>query len=171
MQRAMTAVLPAFILIIFLCGAIKKVNLYDSFAAGAKRAFPLILSVFPYLAAIFVMTALMEASGLSDLLVKICSPALEFFGIPEKLCKLVLLKPFSGSGSLALLSEIFSEYGTESYLARCAACIYGSSETTFYVTAVYFSNVKNKKLFKPILISLIASLCSCVFACFICKII
>nr|MBO4518236.1 spore maturation protein [Clostridia bacterium] len=97
------------------------------------------------------------------------APVFGFLGIPKELTKLVLIKPFSGSGSLATLSEIFKQYGAESYLARCACVIYGSSETVFYVASVYFANAKTKNLIKPIVISLFASFCSCVFACFICK--
>ena len=91
-------------------------------------------------------------------------------GIPKELTKLVLIKPFSGSGSLAVLTDIFTKYGVDSYLSRCACVIYGSSETVFYIAAVYFAGAKTKKLAVPIIISLIASFFSCVFACLICKI-
>ena len=91
-------------------------------------------------------------------------------GIPNELSKLVLIKPFSGSGSLAVLTDIFNTYGVDSYLARSACVIYGSSETVFYVASVYFAGAKTKNLTKPILISLFANLVACVFACFICKI-
>lgn len=165
-----TLILPAFIIFVFIYGAIKKVRLYDGFAEGIKGALPLVVSIFPYLAAIFTMTALLEKSGVSGMLIKVLSPAFEFLGIPKEVCPLVLLKPFSGSGSLALLSDIFNAYGADSYISRCASCIFGSSETVFYVSAIYFSKCKNKNLFKPIAISLFATFISCVFACFICKI-
>ena len=157
-------------LTILVYSAIKKVKPYDAFTEGAKSALPFAANIFPYLVSIFVLTELFEASGISDFLSDILSPVFGFLGIPKELCKLVMIKPFSGSGSLAMLSEIFSEYGADSYLARCACVIYGSSETVFYIAAVYFANVKNKKLLLPIIISLFASFCSCVFACFICKI-
>lgn len=163
-------ILPAFIIFIFIFGAIKRVNVYESFAEGIKGALPLVISVFPYLAAIFTMTALLEKSGVSAFLIKICSPPLKALGVPERLCPLVLLKPFSGSASLAALSDIFDELGTDCYISRCAACIYGSSETVFYVSAVYFSRCKNKRLFTPIAIALVSTLFSCVLGCLICKI-
>ncbi len=162
--------IPILFLIIFLLAIIKKVKPYDSFTLGAKSAIPFATSIFPYLVSIFVLTELFEASGLSAIFLKFLSPVFGLFGIPSELCKLVLIKPFSGSGSLALLSEIYTEYGVNSYLARCASVIYGSSETVFYVAAVYFAGAKTKKLTKPIIISLIASFFSCVFACLICKI-
>ena len=164
-------IIPFLFLTILVYSAIKKVKPYDAFTEGAKSALPFAANIFPYLVSIFVLTELFEASGISDFLTQILSPVFGFLGIPKELCKLVMIKPFSGSGSLAMLSEIFSEYGADSYLARCACVIYGSSETVFYIAAVYFANVKNKKLLLPIIISLFASFCSCVFACFICKII
>lgn len=160
--------IPILFLIILLFAFIKKVKPYDAFTFGAKSAVPFAVNVFPYLVSIFVMTELFEASGLSDIFCKYLSHVFGIFGIPAELTKLVLIKPFSGSGSLALLSEIFTEYGVDSYLARCACVIYGSSETVFYIAAVYFAGAKTKKLLVPIIISLIASFASCVFACFIC---
>ncbi len=162
--------IPVLFLIIFIYSIVKKVKPYDAFTDGAKSALPFAVSVFPYLVSIFVLTELFEASGLSDAVSKIISPVFNFFGIPSQLTKLVLIKPFSGNGALALLTEIYGKYGVDSYLARCASVIYGSSETVFYVAAVYFAGAKTKKLATPIIISLIASFFSCVFACFICHV-
>ena len=163
--------IPILFILIFCYGAKKKVPLYDTFTDGVKKAIPLAMNIFPFLVSIFLLTELFEASGLSNFLINLLSPFFNFLGIPKELTKLVLIKPFSGSGSLALLSEIYSTYGVDSYLARSASVIYGSSETVFYIAGVYFAGVKKYKLFKPIIISLFASFCSCVFACFICKII
>ena len=162
--------IPVLFLSIFLYGLIRKVKPYDSFVRGAKSALPFAVSIFPNLLCIFLLSEIMEVSGIADFLSKILSPVFSVFGIPTELDKLVLIKPFSGSGALATLSEIYSCYGADGYLARCASVIYGSSETVFYVAAVYFSGAKTKNLFKPIVISLVASFFSIVFACFICKI-
>lgn len=163
-------IVPVLFLIIFAYSLIKKVKPYDAFTLGAKSAIPFATSVFPYLVSIFVLTELFEASGISTAVANFLSPVFRIIGIPTELTKLVLIKPFSGSGALAILTEIFTKYGVDSYLARCACVIYGSSETVFYVAAVYFAGAKTKKLTTPIIISLIASFASCVFACFICKI-
>ena len=162
--------IPILFLVIFVIALIKKVKPYEAFTQGAKSAVPFTVSVFPYLVSIFVLTELFEASGLSNIVSNLVSPVFSIFGIPQELTKLVLIKPFSGNGSLAILTEIFNQYGVDSYLARCACVIYGSSETVFYVAAVYFAGAKTKKLATPIIISLIASFFSCVFACFICHI-
>ncbi|MBQ8196508.1 MAG: hypothetical protein IJZ73_00405 [Clostridia bacterium] len=163
--------IPVLFLIIFIFAIIKRVKPYDAFTVGAKSAVPFAVSIFPYLVSIFVLTELFEISGISSAVSNFLSPVFRVMGIPKELTKLVLIKPFSGNGSLALLTEIFTKYGVDSYLSRCACVIYGSSETVFYIAAVYFAGAKTKKLTAPIIISLIASFCSCVFACFICKII
>ncbi len=160
--------IPVLFLIIFVIAIIKKVKPYDSFTQGAKSAIPFAISIFPYLVSIFVLTELFEISGISNAVTNIVSPLFSALGIPKELSKLVLIKPFSGNGALAILTEIYQTYGVDSYLSRCASVIYGSSETVFYVAAVYFAGAKTKNLAKPIFISLFASFCSCVFACFIC---
>ena len=162
--------IPVFFIIIFIFCIFKKVKPYEAFTHGAKQSIPFAISVFPYLVSIFVLTELFEVSGLSSFLTGLLSPAFSLFGIPSELTKLILIKPFSGSGSLALVSEIFTKYGVDSYISRCACVIYGSSETVFYIATVYFAGAKTKNLTKPIIISLIASFCSVVFACFICKV-
>ena len=122
----MKYVLPVLILLLFLYAFLfKKVKLYDAFTEGAGGAIPLAVKLFPFLAAIFLLTELFEASGLSKAVSDLLSPVFGIFGIPKELTKLVLVKPFSGSGSLALVNEIFTEYGVDSYLARCACVIYG----------------------------------------------
>ncbi len=163
--------IPVLFIVIFVFALVKKVKPYDAFTLGAKSAVPFAVSIFPYLASIFVLTELFEISGLSNAISSFLSPFFTFLGIPKELTKLVLIKPFSGNGALAVLNEIYATHGVDSYLARCASVIYGSSETVFYVAAVYFADAKTKKLTIPILISLFASFCSCVFACFICLII
>ena len=163
--------IPVLFFIIFIFAIIKRVKPYDAFTVGAKSAVPFAVSIFPYLVSIFVLTELFEISGISNAVSNFLSPVFSVMGIPKELTKLVLIKPFSGNGSLAILTEIFTKYGVDSYLSRCACVIYGSSETVFYIAAVYFAGAKTKKLTAPIIISLIASFFSCVFACFICRII
>lgn len=169
-MRFSVYILPLFFIVILGLAAFKKVRLYDSFTEGVKGAIPLTVSIFPYLVTIFIAAELFEASGLTDKISTFISPFFRLVGIPEEISKLVLLKPFSGSGSMALLSDIYAEFGADSYVSRCASVVYGSSETIFYIAAVYFAASKHKRLFKPIAISLIASAISCIFACFICRI-
>ncbi len=163
-------VIPALFLALFLFALIKKIKLYDCYTDGVKEAVPLVLSVFPYLAAMLMLSELFERSGLSAALTSFLAPAFRFLGIPPEISKLVLLKPFSGSGSTALLSEIFSEYGADSYIARCAAVCYGSSETVFYISAVYFAGTGRKNLVKPVAVSLVANFLGVLLGCILCRI-
>ena len=165
----MQYVIPALIILMIVLGIIKKVPIYDAFVAGAKKAIPLCIKIFPYIAAVMIMCEVFEASGLDNALIGALSPIFSVVGIPAELIKLVLVKPFSGSGSLAVLSDIISTYGADSYLARTAAVIFGSSETTFYVGAVYFAGVKNKKLTAAIVISLVSTFASTIVAAFVCR--
>lgn len=162
-------IVPLLFLLLFLYALKKKVKLYDCFVDGVKEAAPLALSLFPYLAVMLMLSELFERSGLSARLTGVLAPAFNVLGIPPEICKLVLLKPFSGSGSTALLSEILTKFGADSYIARCACVAYGSSETVFYVLSVYFAGSKRKKLLKPVLISLFSNFAAVVFGCFLCR--
>ena len=167
----MAFIIPAIFIIVLGCAAIKKVNVYSCFTSGIESALKFVLSLLPCLAAVFMMCALFEESGLSELMIKLTSPAFSFFGVPEELTKLILIKPLSGSGSLAYLTKILNEYGADSYIARCACVCYGSSETVFYISAVYFAGMKTKGLMKPIIISLFSALVATVLACALCQIV
>ena len=163
-------VIPLLFVGVFIFALVKKVKLYDSFTTGIKEALPLAFSLFPYLAAILMLSELFERSGLSDIITSFLAPVFKFLGIPPEISKLVLIKPFSGSGSTALLSDILSTYGADSYIGRCACVSYGSSETVFYISAVYFAGVKNKKLLKPVTIALVANFLTVILGCFLCRI-
>ena len=168
-MKALSLILPICIISILLYAYVKKVKVYTCFVSGAKKGVETVFYILPYLIAIFVMTELFTVSGLSDKFIKFLSPVFKILGIPREIAPLVVLKPFSGSGSLALLSEIFKTYGADCYVSRCACAVFGSSETIFYVAAVYYSKSKEKRLTRPILISLASTLFSTVIACFICK--
>ncbi len=166
----MKYVIPAIFILVFLFAAVKKVRVYDEFSEGVKEAVKFTVSLIPCLAAIFMMCELFEISGLANGVTKFLSPVFSALGIPPELTKLVLIKPFSGSGSLAYLKAVIDEQGADSYIARCACVLYGSSETVFYISAVYFAGLKVKKLAAPIAIVLVSTLISTIIACLICKI-
>lgn len=162
-------IIPAFILFILAFSLIKKINAYDSFVGGAKQAVDLCINTFPYLVAIFSIVELLQASGLSVLISSAASPIFKLFGIPAELTEFLILRPFTGSGSIGMLSKLFSMYGPDSYISKCACVIMSCSETTFYVVAVYFSTVKIKKLRYIIPICLLSAFFGSIFACAICR--
>lgn len=163
-------IIPFFIIFILVYACFKKVNAYNSFVFGAKTSFDLILTSLPYIVAIFIALELFRDSGLSQLLSTILSPIFGLFGIPNELNEMLLIKPFSGCGSLAVLENIFLTYGADSYLARAGCCVAGSSEAIFYTTAVYFSKTDIKKFSYGIPVAIIANFIGAVVACNICKI-
>ena len=164
-------IIPVLVLFVLLIAAIKKVNVYKSFIEGAKGAVDLCISILPYIAAILIAVALFRASGLSSALVKLISPLFNLLGIPPEVSELVLLRPFTGSGSFAILNDIFATYGVDSFVSKCASCIMGSSETLFYVSTVYISNTSIKKLSYALPVGIAASIFGSVVACLFCKII
>lgn len=167
-MSAFSLIIPLLFALLFLYALKKRVKIYDCFSEGVKGAIPLAISLFPYLASILILCELFEKSGLSEALTNLLAPLFQAVGVPPEIAKLVLIKPFSGSGATAVLSDILSSYGADSYIARCACVAFGSSETVFYVSAVYFSGSR-KNLVKPIVISLCANLVSVVAGCLFCR--
>lgn len=164
-------IIPILIILLIIYSVIKRKNAYSSFVYGAKTSFDLVLTSFPYIVAIFIAIELFSVSGLSTIMGKLLAPLFNILGIPTELSELILLKPFSGCGSLAVLENIFSNYGVDSYLARAGCAIAGSSEAIFYITAVYFSGTKVKKFSYGIPVAIISNLLGVVAACLICKVI
>lgn len=163
-------ILPVLFAAVLLFAAVRRVKVYDSFAAGASRALPLLKSLFPYIAAIMILAELFEASGLSAQIGSALSPVFSFLGIPEEIAPLVLVKPFSGSGSLSVLNALFARYGADSYVARCACVVYASGETVFYLSAVYFAGVKDKAPALPVAIGLVSNFIAIVLGCLFCRV-
>jgi spore maturation protein B len=170
MNYLLAIAIPLLFLGSFVFALYRKVHVYESFTQGMKGVIPLIVSIFPYIAAVTMLCKLLEVSGLNTTLAKCLQPIFRFSGIPEEIAPLVFIKPLSGSGSIAVITEILEKYGVDSYIARCACVVYGSSETVFYIGAVYFAGIKRKKLNTALAISLFSYLASVVLACFLCKI-
>ena len=166
----MNYVIPILIFLLLSFNHFQKQNNYASFVVGTKKGLVLVFEIFANIVAIFIFIELFKASGISDFLIKILSPIFSFLKIPSELGQLIILKPFSGSGSLAILSDIFSSYGVDSYIGRCASVIVSSSETVFYVTSVYFSKTKVKNLSFAIPLALFVTVLSCILACAFCRI-
>ena len=162
--------LPVILIAAFVCALIKRVNVYDCFLDGAKESLSLAVRIFPYLAAVFVCIGLFRASGLSGIVSGWLSRPMSAVGIPPEISELVLLVPLSGNGAIAALEDIIARYGADSYIARCAATITGASETIFYVSAVYFSKCKVKRLYYAIPVSLFSSFLGMVIACALCRV-
>ena len=161
---------PCIFLLSFVYALFKKVRLFDCFSDGVKGAIPLIVSIFPYIATVAILSKAMEVSGLQARLSGLLSPFFNAVGVPNEIAPLLLIKPLSGSGAISVLSDILGQYGVDSFIGRCACVCYGSSETIFYIGAVYFAGIKRKKLTTAFLIAVFSYLASVVFCCFLCRI-
>lgn len=166
----MSYIVPALLLLIIVYACAHRVNCYNSFVVGARSSLPTVLGILPYLMAMFVMVSLLRSSGLGAMLASWLAVPFGWIGIPSELVELVILRPFSGSGSVALLSEIYTQYGTDSYIARCASVIMGSSETVLYVSAIYFGATPVKKVSPALPIALFCTLIGCILACLLCRV-
>jgi spore maturation protein B len=170
MNYILPLLIPMIFFLSFLFAFFRKVKVYDSFTEGIKGAIPLILSIFPYIAAVAMLSKLFEVSGLENKITSFISPFFRFTGIPEEIASLVLIKPLSGSGSIAVLTQILERYGVDSYAARCACVAYGTADTIFYIGAVYFAGIQRKKLTAAFVISILSYLAAVIFSCFLCRI-
>ena len=165
----MKYLLPFLLLCVFALAFAKKQNAYTGFIDGAKQALPLAKDLLPYLACMLVAVELAKASGVYNLLQFVFEPLLTLLGIPPQLCQLVVLKPFSGSGSLVMLNDLLLTHGPDSFVGRCACVVYGTSETVFYIATIYFSGTSIKKLGWAMAIGLFCSVLSSALGCLFCR--
>ena len=162
-------IIPIVLIILFIFCFVKNVNAYEHFISGSKGAIELCVTTFPYLVAIFCAVELFKISGLSAKVSDIIAPFFNFLGIPNELTNFMVLRPFSGSGSMAMLTELYQTYGPDSYVSKCASIIISCTETVFYVVAIYFSSVKIKKMKGTIFLALLSTFIGSILACHICR--
>ncbi|HAT2009173.1 TPA: spore maturation protein [Legionella pneumophila] len=158
-----------FIVGIPLYAAIKKINVFDAFIIGAKQGFDVSVKLIPYLVAMMVAIGMLRASGFFSLMSQILSPALAMIGMPSELLPLALIRPFSGSASTGVMAELIHKYGGDSFIAKTAATMMGSTETTFYVIAVYFGSVGIRRTRHAIPAGLLADLAGIIASVLICR--
>ena len=157
-------IIPVLILAIFVYAFVRGVNTYNSFIKGAKDAIKLCIDILPFICTILIAIQLLAMSGLLSYLVVVFGPMFELFGIPRDLTAFIILRPFSGSGSIALFEEIVRTHGADSQIVRIASIIAGSSETVFYISVVYFSKTKIKKLGYAIPVALFCTFLTAILA-------
>ncbi|MDR3458661.1 MAG: nucleoside recognition domain-containing protein [Verrucomicrobiae bacterium] len=161
-----------FLLSLFpLYAALRRVKVYEEFVDGAKEGFDVAIRIIPYLVAMLVAVGMFRAAGGIDLISRLLSPMLSAIGFPTDLLPMVLVRPLSGSGSLGFFTELVKNFGPDSLIAKTAGTIYGSTETTFYVLAVYFGSVAVKRTRHAVLAGLTADAVSVMVAVIVCKIV
>lgn len=138
-------VLPALIVGFPLYGLYKKVPVYEEFVTGAKEGFSVAVTIIPYLVAILFAIGMFRASGAMEFVIEGMRPVLSFIGVPSEVLPMMIIRPLTGSGSAAIVLDLIGQFGEDSIIVKIAATMFGSTETTFYVIAVYFGAVNVRK--------------------------
>lgn len=150
--------MPLIILLIVIYGLFQKVKVFDLFLDGAKEGIQILISIFPTLIGLFVAIGALRSSGILDFIINLLSPILDIFNFPTEIMPLALIRPISGSGSIAVATDIMKTYGVDSNIGLMSAVIMGSTETTVYTIAVYSSSVGIKNTRFVLYASLLADL-------------
>jgi spore maturation protein B len=160
-------VIPVIIIGFPLYGLYKRVPVYEEFVTGAKDGFQVAVNIIPYLVAILFAVAMFRASGAMDFLVEGLRPLLAPLGIPPEVLPMAITRPLTGSGSAGIMLDLINRYGADSLIVKTAATMFGSTETTFYVVAVYFGAVNIKKTRHAIPAGLSADIAAMILAVYV----
>lgn len=162
--------MPLIILIIVFGSLIERKKAFDIFLDGAKEGLNIVLNIFPTLIGLFVAIGALRSSGILDLIINFITPILNIFNFPSEIMPLAILRPISGSSSIAIATDIMKNFGVDSNIGIIAATIMGSTETTLYTIAVYTSSVKIKKTKFVLLAALTADVVGIIVSVVICRI-
>ena len=161
--------IPFIFLLTLVIGIIKKVDVFSAFVNGAKESLKTSVNIFPTIVTLMIAIGIFRSSGLLDFLGNFLSPALNFLKVPKEILPIALLRPLSGSGGLAMLTDIIKSYGADSKVGIMASVICGSTETTFYTVCVYFGSVGITNTRHTIKCALLADLVSVTMGIIICN--
>ena len=166
-----TWAIPFFLVAVPLYGAFRKVKVYESFVEGARGGVQTAVRIIPYLVAMLVAVGMLRAAGAIDMMAKALAPVLSFLRFPVEILPLAIMRPLSGSGSMGIVTELISAHGPDSFIGRLAASAYGSTETTFYVLAVYFGAVGIRKTRHAVVAGLTADVVCLATAIIVCRLV
>ena len=161
--------MPLMIIIIVLYGVIERKKVFDIFLEGAKEGIGVVFNIFPTLVGLFVAIGALRSSGIIDLIVNFLTPVLNFVNFPTEILPLALIRPISGSGSIAVATDIMNKFGVDTNIGLIASVIMGSTETTIYTIAVYTSSVGIKKTRFVLWAALIADFVGIVTSVVVCR--
>jgi len=161
--------IPGLIFMFIGYGAIKKVKVYEVFVVGAKEGFDVAVRIIPYLVAMLVAIGIFRAGGGMQILIAALEPFTNLIGMPAEALPMAIMRPLSGSGSLGIMAEIISTYGPDSFIGILVSTFFGSTETTFYVLAVYFGSINIRNTRHALPAGLLADVAGILGAVFIVK--
>ena len=160
--------IPVLLVLIPFVGIMRGVKVYDVFVEGAKEGFDVAVKIIPFLVGILVAIGMFRGSGAMELLLAGLRPLVDRTGFPAELVPLTILRSLTGSGSLAFTTDLIKTHGPDSLIARMAATLYGSSETTFYVLALYFGAVGIRRTRHAVPAALIGDLAAAIATVAVC---
>ncbi len=163
--------LPIIILAILGAGLLRNVRVFDAFTEGASEGVRTVIKILPSLVGILTAVGVFRASGALDFVVWLLKPAASLLGIPAEAMPLALLRPVSGSASLALVSDIIREHGPDSFVGRVVSTMMGSTETIFYTLAVYYGSAGIRNIRYTLLAALIADGVSVIASAWVCTLV
>jgi len=163
--------IPVLIFAILILAWRNKVKVYEAFIDGAKEGFSVAIKIIPYLVAVLVAIGMFRASGAMDIFVALFSPITNLIGMPAETLPVALMRPLSGSGALGLVTELMKQHGPDSFIGRVASTMWGSTETTFYVVAVYFGSVGVRRVRHSIAAGLVGDAAGLIMAVIICRLV
>ena len=146
MSEVLALTVPLLLAGVGLCGVLTGTDVFSALTDGARDGLKTVMRIFPALVALLTAVSMLRASGALEALTRLCAPILARLGIPPETAMLLLVRPISGSGALAVGSELMDTYGADSTIGRTAAVMLGCTETTFYTIAVYFGAAGVKKV-------------------------
>lgn len=164
-QYLSSIAIPFSIFIILIYGLVEKNKVFDTFLDGAKEGMEIVIKIFPSLIGLFVAIGALRSSGILDVIINAITPITDFLKVPKQIMPLAMLRPISGSASMAVATDIMKANGVDTIIGKIASTIMGSTETTLYTIAIYTGVVKIKKTRFVLLAALIgdivrnASLC------------
>jgi spore maturation protein B len=161
--------IPALIALILILGVSRDIPVFDAFVDGARDGLTTTVKILPVIIGILLGINILKESGALDMLVLLLKPVADFIGIPEEILPMALLRPVSGSASLALLNQQLKEYGPDSYIGRTISVMMGSTETIFYTVAVYYGAIGVKDSRYTLWVAMIAGLAGIISAIILCR--
>lgn len=161
--------MPMVILFIIIYGVREKNKVFDSFLDGAKEGIKTTLSILPTLVGLFFAIGALRSSGVLDLIIKITTPVLNILNFPSELMPLAILRPISGSASIAVATDLMKNFGVDTLIGNIASTIMGSTETTLYTIAIYTSCIKIKKTRYILLAALTADIVGIIVSNIVCR--
>ena len=156
--------MPISVGFILLFGMIKRTKIFDAFIEGAIEGMHTLYMIIPTITGLVVAVEMLQKSGAIDLVCKMAEPLADFFNFPKEIVPMAVLRPVSGSGATALLTNIFENYGPDSFPGQIASVLAGSSETTIYAVTMYFGSVGITKTRHTLWVGLLADLTALVMS-------